>query len=213
MKLIIIGAGSVGGFIAYNIDHFGSYDIVGFLDDDVKKQGKFMFGYEVLGTTKDLDTWAIEGSPLAVVIGIANPMIKAAIHEQVAGKPVTFPNFISSRSWLSNKVILGKGIIIYPGVSINYETKVEDFSIINMNCAVGHNCLISKYSSLAPSVKTAGHTTLKEGVDMGIGSATIQNIIIGEYAKVGGQAMVIKDVPKNATVVGNPARIIKSSTK
>jgi sugar O-acyltransferase (sialic acid O-acetyltransferase NeuD family) len=213
MKLLIVGAGSVGGFISYNISEFGTYEIVGFLDDDETKLGKVLFGHEVLGTTNDIDRHLSKHSSLAVVIGIASPLVKMIIAERLANTPLLFPNFISKSSWLSERVKLGKGVIIYPGVSINYDTVIEDFSIINMNCAVGHNCKISRYSTLAPAVKMAGHTLLKEGADVGIGAATIQNIIIGKYALVGGQSMVIKDVPDHAVVVGNPARVIKNNTK
>ncbi len=40
-KLVIIGAGNVGTFLAYNLDLFaGNYEILGFLDDDAKKIGQ-----------------------------------------------------------------------------------------------------------------------------------------------------------------------------
>jgi sugar O-acyltransferase (sialic acid O-acetyltransferase NeuD family) len=191
--LIIIGAGNVGGFLAYNLEEVGSYSILGFLDDDPNKQGKSYYGFAVLG----------------VIIGIANPRIKRNIAEKFSDLPLRYPNVVFKNVWLSKNVRLGKGVILYPGVSINFETVIEDFVIVNMNCAIGHNCHVSKFSTLAPSVSLAGFSRIENCVDMGINSATLQNVNIGESAIVGGMAMVIDDLPPDCTAVGVPAKVIK----
>lgn len=77
-----------------------------------------------------------------------------------------------------------------------------------MNCAVGHDCTIGKFSALAPGVNLGGFTKIGEGVDMGIGSATKQNIVVGNEAVIGGQAMLVKNVPPAAKVAGVPAKEI-----
>ena len=101
---------------------------------------------------------------------------------------------------------LGKGIIIYPNVSINHESIIEDFVIINMNCAIGHNSTLGKGSSLAPGVNFAGYTTLEKFIDIGIGVATKQQSYIGEGAVIGGQSMLICNAEKYSTYAGVPAR-------
>lgn len=204
--LLIIGAGNVGGFISYNINEFtAQYNILGFLDDDPQKIGKKLYGQQVLGSIADLPSFLEEN--LAVVIGIANPIIKKKISINLSSYNLDFPSFISSNVWLSQKVTLGKGVIIYPGTAINYETVIEDFAIINMNCAIGHNCYISKYATLAPGVSLAGFTKIGEASDIGIGVSTKQQIIIGAGATIGGQTMVVKDVAPYSKVKGVPGRV------
>lgn len=205
--LIIIGAGNVGGFLAYNLIEF-PYNIIGFLDDDPEKHGKVLYGYPVLGGVDDISEYITEGF-LNVIVGIANPKVKMAIVEKCKGLPILFPTIIMENVWLSERVSAGKGVVLYPGVSVNFETTIEDFVILNMNCAIGHNCHISKYSTLAPSVSLAGFTYLENCVDMGINSATLQNVRIGNSSVIGGMAMVIDDIPSNCTAVGVPARVIK----
>lgn len=75
VKLFIVGCGNVGGFVAYNFDNFdkGNFEIQGFLDDDSEKHGKVFFGYPVLG---DIGILENESQKVAVVIGIADPVIK-----------------------------------------------------------------------------------------------------------------------------------------
>ena len=203
--LLIIGAGNVGGFLSYNIEEFeGNYEVVGFLDDDPAKIGKVLYGSQVHGPVSDIIKY--KDKKMAVVIGIAHPQIKKQIALSLSTYDFLFPSFISRNVWVSKQVTIGQGVILYPGVSINYESCIGDFVIMNMNCAIGHNCTISSYSTLAPSVNLAGFTFLEEGVDMGIGTSTRQNVRIGQEAVIGGQSMLIKDVPSNAKIVGVPGR-------
>lgn len=200
--LVIIGAGNVGGFIAYNPNLFDQqYNILGFVDDDPGKLGKGFYGYQVLG---DVNHVLAFSRNTALVIGIASPRIKKKIHHKLRGEGFSYPSFVANNAWLSNKVNVGQGVIIYPGVSINYETKVGEFVIMNMNCAIGHNCEIGNYCALAPGVNLAGFTRIAEAVDIGIGVSTRQNIVVGDEAIIGGQTMLVKNVLPGSTIIGVP---------
>jgi acetyltransferase EpsM len=48
-----------------------------------------------------------------------------------------------------------------------------------------------------------------EGTHIGIGACVVQGIKVGKWATIGAGAVIIKDVPDYAVVVGNPGRIIK----
>lgn len=204
--LIIIGAGDVGKYIAYHFGHLEDYKIIGFLDDDKSKWGKLINNIPVLGDW----TYLMESANVAVVLGIANPLHKIKIWNNIKDfKHLSFPNMIHPFSWIGANITLGKGIIIYPGVTINYETVIEDFVTINMNCSLGHNAHISKFSTLSPSVNLGGYTEIGELSFIGIGVNTIQSTKIGKNTIIGGASMIIKDIPDNCTVVGNPGKIIK----
>jgi acetyltransferase-like isoleucine patch superfamily enzyme len=55
-------------------------------------------------------------------------------------------------------------------------------------------------------------TLIKKGASIGSGSTILANVTIGENAIVGAGSMVTKDVPANAVVAGNPARIFRYLT-
>lgn len=209
--LIIIGAGSVGGHIAYNLNSYNlkGYNLLGFLDDDFKKVNKPFCDYPVLGT---LDHITLLAKDVAVIIGIAFPSVKQNIITRLSklGK-FEYPYLIAETAWISNAVTIQEGVIIYPGCSINYGTSIDSFVILNMNCAIGHDCSIGAYSSLAPGINLAGYTTLGIGVDMGIGSSTKQGVCIGNNSIVGGQSMLINNVPENIVVAGVPSAVIKTN--
>lgn len=208
MDLIIVGAGSVGGHIALNLKEYSAeYNLLGFVDDNPQKQGQTLFGYDVLGTVDYL----FNVREVAVVIGIAFPKTKSKILKRLhEARHLTFPTLISKRAWLSAGTSVGEGCIIYPGVCINYGSRIKDFVVINMNCSIGHDCEVDECSSLAPGVNLAGHTKIGKEVDLGIGASSRQGVFVNDYSTVGGQAMIISDVKRNSQVVGIPAKEIKS---
>lgn len=204
--LYIIGAGSVGGHIASNWDSYNiPYNLIGFLDDDIKKHNKEFCGIPVVGGLEVLK----ENPKSSLIIGIAFPSIKLKLLDRIQRLGVfSFPSLISPHAWVSNRVTLGQGSILYPGVRVNYGSNIGDFVVANMNCAFGHDVKIGNYSSFAPGVNLGGFTEIGDGVEMGIGSSTKQFIKIGHYAEVGGQTMVITDVEDNSKVVGVPNKSI-----
>jgi len=204
-ELVIIGAGDVGKFVAYHFCNSSEFKIIGFLDDDKSKWGKSFNNIPVLGDW----TYLKQTKDLAVAIGIANPIYKKRIRSNIKDiSGLSFPNLIHPHSWIGEKVSLGKGNIIYPGTMINYETEIEDFVTINMNCSIGHNSTIKEYSSLAPGVCLAGHTSIGEGVEVGISACTIQQIEVGSHSVIAAGSVLIHSVPQGDKVAGNPAKSI-----
>jgi sugar O-acyltransferase (sialic acid O-acetyltransferase NeuD family) len=202
--LYIIGAGSVGGHLASNWDEYGEdFNLLGFFDDDKDKIDTVQYGHKVLGPVEN----ALKLQSNSIVIGIAFPKIKKRIVDLLSvNSTLTYPTFIHKDAWVSAGTEIGRGCIIYPGTSINYGCKIDDFVVMNMNCAIGHHTTIGKYTSLAPGVNTGGHTTIENIVDIGIGASTIQDIKIGSNCVIGGQSMVITDIPPGKTVAGIPAK-------
>jgi sugar O-acyltransferase (sialic acid O-acetyltransferase NeuD family) len=204
-KVIIVGAGSVGKFLAYNANHFTeSFEFIGFLDDDDKKQNTFIAGLPVLGKVSMLAD--LLNQDYSVAWGIAFPQIKANLVKQYESLNADYPTFVAKSAWISHQVNLGKGTIIYPGCSINYESMIGDFVVMNMNCALGHNATIGDFVSLAPGVNLGGYTQIGNLSDIGVGAATKQFISIGENCIIGGQAMVVNNIPNNQKVKGIPAK-------
>jgi acetyltransferase-like isoleucine patch superfamily enzyme len=56
-------------------------------------------------------------------------------------------------------------------------------------------------------------TIVKEGASIGSGSTILSNVVIGENAIVGAGSVVTKDVPANAIVAGNPAKVLRYITE
>lgn len=206
--LVIIGAGSVGGHIASNLEDYTSeFRLIGFLDDNTTKIGTEFVGYPVLGEIQSIINYPYN---IGIVVGIAFPIMKHKVVGMLKTLGYTnFPSLISRHTWLSKNVKVGEGCLFYPGAAINYNCLIRDFVVMNMNCAIGHDCIIGSYVSLAPGALIGGRTQIGKFTELGIGSKSIQGIKIGQKATIGAGSAIIRNVQDGAVVVGNPGKTIR----
>jgi sugar O-acyltransferase (sialic acid O-acetyltransferase NeuD family) len=119
-------------------------------------------------------------------------------------------NAIHPGSIIANDVKLGGGIWVAAGAIINSAAIIGDGVIINTGSTIDHNCVLSSYINISPGCHLSGRTIIESYAFLGTGAVTIPDIRIGEGAIVGAGAVIISNVPARTTVVGVPARIIKT---
>jgi serine O-acetyltransferase len=106
------------------------------------------------------------------------------------------------------------GIEIHPGATIGRRVFIDHgFGVvIGETAEIGDDCTIYQGVTLGGTSLFKGakrHPTLGRGVIIGAGAKVLGAFTVGEGAKVGSNAVVVKEVPPGATAVGNPARIIE----
>jgi len=96
------------------------------------------------------------------------------------------------------------------GVVIGETSEIED------NVTLYHSVTLGGISPSINSGKQRGikrHPTLKNNVVVGSGAQVLGPIIVGEFAKIGANAVVTRDVPEHAIMVGVPAKNIKTKSE
>lgn len=108
------------------------------------------------------------------------------------------------------------GIEIHPGANIGRRVFIDHGMgvVIGETAVIGDDCTLYHGVTLGGTSWNKGkrHPTLEQGVVIGAGAKVLGPIIIGKSAKIGSNAVVVKDVPENATAVGIPARILEQET-
>ncbi|WP_151447626.1 serine O-acetyltransferase [Lacisediminimonas profundi] len=110
------------------------------------------------------------------------------------------------------------GIEIHPGATIGRRVFIDHGMgvVIGETAEVGDDCTIYQGVTLGGTSLSKGakrHPTLARGVIIGAGAKVLGSFTVGEEAKIGSNAVVVKEVPAGATAVGNPARIIQKETQ
>ncbi len=107
------------------------------------------------------------------------------------------------------------GIEIHPGATIGRRVFIDHGMgvVIGETAEVGDGCTIYQGVTLGGTSLTRGskrHPTLGRNVIVGANSQILGGFTVGDDARVGSSAVVLKPVPAGATAVGNPARIIQA---
>ena len=95
-------------------------------------------------------------------------------------------------------------------VSIQTDAYITAYAVIEDDVFIGPRVVTTNDKYMYYGAKLIG-PTIKRGARIGANSTILPGVVIGEGAVVGSGAVVTKDVPAGATVVGNPARILKKS--
>lgn len=119
-----------------------------------------------------------------------------------------FPRLLSQIArWIT-------GVEIHPGAIIGTHFFIDHGMgvVIGETTEIGDSVTLFQGVTLGGTGKDRGkrHPTLGSHVVVGAGAKVLGGIRIGDNVKIGANAVVLRSVPPNSTVVGNPGRIVKS---
>jgi serine O-acetyltransferase len=105
------------------------------------------------------------------------------------------------------------GIEIHPGATIGRQVFIDHGMgiVIGETAEIGEGCTIYQGVTLGGTSLAKGakrHPTLGRAVIVGAGAKVLGGFTVGDGARIGSNAVVVKEVPPGATAVGNPARIL-----
>lgn len=155
--------------------------------------------------------------------GLGKPTWRSLLFHALSGKAPSF-SFVFWLRMASKKNIFRclamfkwKRLSRKYGLQISYRTKIGDglyighalSIVINQRTVIGRNFSISHMNSIGSDRKQ--YATIGDNVIMAPMSCIVNGCTIGNNSKIGAGAVVIKDVPDYATVVGVPAKVVKIS--
>lgn len=112
---------------------------------------------------------------------------------------------------IGQNVYIDEGVIIGDGVKIQNNVSVYKGVIVEDDVFLGPSCVFTNVINPRANVdrrREFKETLVKKGATIGANATIICGIVIGEYAFIGAGAVVTKDVPDFALLVGNPAKRI-----
>jgi acetyltransferase-like isoleucine patch superfamily enzyme len=141
-----------------------------------------------------------------------------------AGTTIGARAIVGDQACVRERCTIGDDVVIGRGALVENDTVIGRGTVIQANAYVTAYSLLEEHVFVAPCVTTTndnfmGRTeqrhalrrgpTIRRGARIGGGAVLLPGIEIGEEAFVGAGAVVLRDVPARAVVVGNPARQIR----
>ncbi len=209
MKVIIAGAGTYGCVYHEYLLEEGKHEIAGYVDDDPQKIGQTVNGLPVFCETTNfprLRELGIEG----VFCPIGDNKIRENLLSAFRHNGFDIPGFIHRSVLIHENVRIGEGVYILPGSIIMPFVSIEDFVMISMGVKVAHHTILRQAAFLSTGVNMGANVDFGNCAFAGIGSIVTTGIRrIGANALIGAGAVIIRDVPDHAVMVGNPGKVLR----
>lgn len=210
-NIVLIGGGNQAHYTIDIINKERKYNIVGIIDS-IHDVGSNRFGYKVLGRQEDIiklkEQYNIEGGIISIGDNWARYYVSSQIKKEIPD--FKFVNAIHPSVVIGDNVELGEGIVMMAGCIINPKSKIGDFTFFATGAQVDHDCDIKNYSSISAGSITGGYVTLGEFSAITLGVTVVDRLKIGKNTVIGAGSLVIKDLPDNVLVYGNPCKVIRT---
>ena len=140
------------------------------------------------------------------------PGVHAVIYHRIAHWLYLHHRYFLAR-WVSQHARKKTGIEIHPGATIGHRLVIDHGMgiVIGETAEIGDDCLLYQGVTLGGTGKDQGkrHPTLGNNVLVGSGAKVLGPFTVGDNARIAAGAVVLEEVPPNATAVGVPAQIVR----
>ena len=123
------------------------------------------------------------------------------IIHNILKKGGTISKLIDKSSRIFKSANIGKGVIVYPLVTISSFAEIDSYSVISYGTLIGHGVKIGESCFLAPNVKLLGDCKIGKFSMISTGSTILPGISIGDNCLIGPGITIMKNVPCNSKVV------------
>lgn len=150
------------------------------------------------------------------VLAIANSIVREKLAARLIQDGVLPWAVQAANVVRMDEVVLGEGAILSPFVTLTSNIRIGRHFQANLYSYVEHDCMIGDFVTFAPGVKCNGNIVVEDHAYIGAGAVIKQGVpgkplVIGRGAVIGMGAVVTKSVPAGMTVVGNPAKPLRTA--
>ncbi len=218
-KVIIIGGKGTAIVVAEQIwdaqvKHNMNIEMLGFAFDD-EAMGDEINGFPVLAKTQEVYQKYKAYSDVKFIFQLYRTdkmQERVALKESYGIPDERYLTFVHPTCTISRSAEIGIGTVIMANTVVNPNARIGKFCTIQSNVTIGHDSKMGDYNFIATQC-TVGNIVMGARNFMGINSCTNNFITIGDDCFIGMASNVVKSLPSNARVFGNPAKEFSAPLK
>lgn len=214
--IVIYGAGGLAREVEWLIRRINQecsrWKFEGYVVTDKKSLSEIDSLDQIVGDEK----WLIGQKDLSIALAVGTPKHRINIANRLVQhfSEKKFPALVDpSAIYDSHSCKFETGAIITAGCVFTVNITLKRFSLVNLDCTIGHESVVGMACVLNPSVNISGGVKIGYGTLIGTGAQVLQYVHVGNGATVGAGAVVTKHVEDGQVVVGIPAKAINKGIK
>lgn len=180
------------------------------MDNNPTLVGTYIKGIPVVGSEDLLETEEWKHKVSNVYCPIGNNPLRRKILSRVKELGYNTPYFIHPSACIADNVSIAEGVYVLPQTVIAPFVTLKKYSMVAINASIEHHSILNEGCFVASGVNVGANVNLIKDSYVGMGAVVITGVkIVGENSLIGAGSIVIRDVPDNAVMVGNPAKVLK----
>ena len=200
--VILLSSGIHGREIVEILRRTGNYKLLGIIRGEETQEQASPDGVPVLGGPSAISRF----SDTALIADNEWSWTNLYNLDIIARRLITL---IDPTAFVHPSAVVSRGCVIYPNCFIGAEAALGESCFLLSGAVVNHNCVVGKHVIMATGAHLAGSVRVDDNVYIGQDATVRQHLSIGGGALIGMGAVVIKSVPDNAVIGGNPAKLIR----
>ena len=189
-----------------------TWNVIGYVDDDKNLWGKEYCGVKVLGGRNIITNFP--SAQILAVPGNPESFSKRAKIIDSLGVPLDrYVTIIDPSALIAPDAKIGKNTVLMANVVISCLVEIGNHCVVLPNTVISHDSCIGDYSLIGSNVSISGSCIIGHTCYIGSGTRIKDHLTIGSQCLIGLGSCVIRDVPDNTVVAGNPARYLRKTTQ
>ncbi len=185
----------------------GQFEFIGFVDDVPEKQGLSPWGHNVLSRK------AFDDYPHALVLAVPGSPTSFSIRDQIIARlgiaEERWATVVHPSAQIGERATLGRNVLIMANVVLCGNARLGNHCVVLPQSVVHHDSSIGDYSLVGSGVVVAGYSHIGKSCYIGSRSSISNFVEIADRSLVGIGSNVLKSIPEQAVVAGNPAKPLR----